>query len=266
MRATRPFCVAGIALMMVAQAAAAGAEPSQLSPGELIFGAVLPQDEPAPTAAPATIEEATTIEDDRGAWYVRIGADYIVNHDATLEFAGWTGTVNGTDALGIRGGVGVRLNKFLSLELDLGYTSLEYDPVSYSGFFLGNLYSGSVTGDLDYFTTMFGPRLDIELFDGFSLNGTAMIGFAYASGSINGTETYLGTTYSVSGTGDAAAVAYGFRGGVEWSFSRNVAIYAGIRFEGSSDLNFNYNLYTNTADAILSPMMLGVDFGVSITF
>lgn len=219
------------------------------------------------TNAPATVSEATKSSEDRGAWYFRIGGASILDHEADFEVANLSGTLTGSNSFGIRAGLGVRLNDVLALELDFGYTDLKYDTLAYSGVTaFGNPFSGTIDTELVYSTLMFGPRLDFELFDGFSLNGAATLGFALGSGKITGTESFLGNTYIIDESGDGVAFAYALRGGVEWAINNHIAIYAGLRYEGSTTMAINYDLYFNTADANITPRMLSVDFGINITF
>lgn len=218
--------------------------------------------------APRSVAEATEDVEERGSWYLRVGGSWILDHETDFEIGAVSGTATGDSAFGIRAGLGVRINSVLSLELDFGYTKLDYDPFEYSGItpVFGNPFSGTVVGDLEYITTMFGPRLDFEIVNGLYVNGAATIGLAYGSATLTGTETLLGSTYAIDGSGIGGAFAYGLRAGLEWAITPNIAIYGGVRYEGSTTMAIDFDLYTSTSDSSLTPRMLGVDFGINITF
>lgn len=248
MRMIARTCCAGLAGVAISPCWAAEPIAAVPSASELITGWA--QDSTSDVDSPT----ASKSDADRG-WYGGFGVLAIFDHETELEVLGVSGTWEGETSWGFRGALGYRFSKMFRLEFEISYANLEYQTVTATS---GSDYA-TVAGDMDLVRWMIGPMFDIEITDKFGAYVGGLIGGAYANGSISGSAQLGLNYYTFSASNSAGAFAYAIRGGVNIELAPQFGLYAGIRWGGTSDLDFGYGI---TA----TPTMLSGEFGFTFEF
>ncbi len=204
-------------------------------------------------------------------FYVGFGAGIISPNDVDIDISA-AGIVNGVTFSGgisgefefdngyqVNGLLGYRINDYLSLETELGYTNFDYDKVNVT--VGGTATSGGVTftgaasrsydidGNISAFSMIFGPTLDFDIYENFEILLGGGIGFSSYNDEIKSVGGSTGLSYDEDFTDFAAK----FKTGANYSFTEQTYLQGtyGFNYVNSGIDNFTDDFTAHSFNAKL---------------
>ena len=202
-------------------------------------------------------------------FYIGLGAGMISPNDVDINISagtydgvtfsdGITGEWTFENGYQITGLLGYRINDYLSFESELGYMNFDYDKLNLtiggtatSGgvTFNGGVGSFDVVGNISAFSMIFGPAVDMDIYENLELLISGGIGFT----SFNDEITSVGASTGLSYDEDNTEFAAKFKTGFNYSFSQQSYLQTtyGYNFVDSGVDNYTDDLTAHSFDAKL---------------
>lgn len=164
------------------------------------------------------------------SWYVSVGAGLTDTRDSDWSESGNNGTIGIKNTANFSGAVGAHLTQNIRTEFEVSYRKADFKNISLNG---GG--SASLNGNLETWGFLANGYYDFNAIQKFSPYLSVGLGAAHHKGSISA----VGSIGTPGANASDTVFAYQAGAGVSYPVTNKTSIFAGYRYFGSSEPNFD---------------------------